>query len=96
MVNAPVVALTSMAANVFGVVTEANAVPRTYTAVISVSDGGGCGAPAPAAAVVHDDVTTLAITGGSVSPWMIGGGAAALAVGGVLVGISVIRRARRG
>ncbi|MDT0156738.1 hypothetical protein Q9R19_03765 [Microbacterium sp. ARD32] len=75
---------------------------RPYVATITVSDGHDAVANCDhdpnvtAARVASGDADTLAITGADVSPWMVGGGAAALALGSVLVGISMVRRARRG
>lgn len=71
-----------------------------YTAVITVSGTSSCAHdPGVAAAgselpLSGDGNVELALTGGSISPWVIGGGAAALAVGGGLVVIGAARRKR--
>lgn len=75
---------------------------RPYVATIVVSHGHDAVAncdhdPAVAAAAVHSNAgPTLAITGGKVSGWAIGGGALALAAGGTLLVISARRRSRQG
>lgn len=73
---------------------------RPYVATITVSDGhdavANCDHDPNVAARVASGGATLAVTGADVSPWVVGGGAAALALGGVLVGASKIRRTRRG
>lgn len=74
--------------------------PRTYTAVISVSDGHGCVQPPATVAdpgPEHASVPTamLAATGSEASPWLIGGGVGALVVGGLLVGAGITRRAKQ-
>lgn len=71
--------------------------PRTYSTVISVTSEGSC--PGPAAAGVSRSTpasAALAPTGGSASPWLLGGSALALVAGTTLVGVSASRRSRRG
>lgn len=71
-----------------------------YTAVITVSGTSSCAHDPSIAAtgtelpLTGDGSIELALTGGSISPWVIGGGAAALAVGGGLVVIGAARRKR--
>jgi hypothetical protein len=78
---------------------------RDYTATITVLESGvgsDCEqdpAPAPADTELpltgsNDSGIELALTGGSVSPWFIGGGALALTAGGVLIATGVARRRR--
>lgn len=71
-------------------------VPRTYSAIISVTSDGSCRAPASVAAVGAPADSALAATGGAPSPWLLGGGALALVAGGTLVGVGASRRSRRG
>ena len=79
----------------------ASTVPRGYTATITV-DGSGSGCaqdPAPADTELPlsgsaDSGMELALTGGSLSPWIIGGGALALTAGGVLLAAGAARRRR--
>lgn len=73
----------------------------TYTATITVSEGRdapeSCDEPVVAAGGTELPLTggtELALTGGEVSPWVVGGGAAALVAGGVLVAVGVSRRKR--
>lgn len=76
---------------------RAATVPRTYSAVISVTSDGSCRTPAATASTRTagaDARPALAATGGSVSPWMLGGGALALLAGGTLVGVNASRRRR--
>lgn len=69
-----------------------------YTAVITVSGTSSCAHDPSVAAtgtelpLTGDGSIELALTGGSISPWVIGGGAAALAVGGGLVVVGAARR----
>ncbi len=73
---------------------------RSYTATITVSHGHDSAVtcdhdPGVAAAGTELPLTggmELALTGGSVSPWILGGGAAALVAGGALVAVGVSRR----
>jgi hypothetical protein len=80
---------------------------RPYTATITVSRGHDAASscdhdPAVAPAGTELPLTggtgtggmELALTGGSVSPWILGGGAAALVAGGALVATGVARRKR--
>lgn len=79
---------------------------RSYTATITVSHGHDSAVTcdhdpvvAPAGTELPLTGTTasgveLALTGGSVSPWILGGGAAALVAGGALVALGVARRRR--
>ncbi|WP_337005933.1 MULTISPECIES: hypothetical protein [unclassified Microbacterium] len=79
---------------------------RSYTATITVSHGHDAAAscdhdPGVAAAGSELPLTggssggfELALTGGSVSPWILGGGAAALVAGGALVAVGASRRKR--
>lgn len=78
---------------------------RSYTATITVSQGssdGSCemdpvassaGAELPLTGATGDGFE-LALTGGSVSPWVLGGGAVALVAGGALVAAGAARRKR--
>ncbi|MFF5626039.1 hypothetical protein [Microbacterium sp. LWH10-1.2] len=73
---------------------------RSYTATITVSHGHDAATscdhdPTVASAGSELPLTggmELALTGGSVSPWILGGGAAALVAGGALVAVGVSRR----
>lgn len=77
---------------------------RSYTATITVSHGHDAAVtcdhdPVVAPAGTELPLTgsnagglELALTGGSVSPWILGGGATALVAGGVLVAVGVSRR----
>lgn len=75
-----------------------------YTAVITVSDAkSSCdhdptvapaGTELPLSTGTGTGTFELALTGGSISPWIIGGGAAALSIGGGLVVIGAARRKR--
>lgn len=71
---------------------------RSYTATVTVTDADCDHDPgaAPAGTELSDGDSglELALTGGSVSPWILGGGALALAAGGVLVAAGVVRRRR--
>lgn len=72
-------------------------VPRSYSAVISVTSDGSCRAPAAVTSTRTagaDSESALAATGGSASPWLLGGGALALLAGGTLVGVNASRRRR--
>jgi hypothetical protein len=74
---------------------------RPYVATIVVSHGHDAVAncdhdPNVAALASTTSGTTLAITGGTVSGWAIGGGALALAAGGALVVVGAKRRSRQG
>lgn len=74
----------------------------SYTATVTVSHGHDAAArcdhdPGVAAAGSELPLTggiELALTGGSVSPWVLGGGAAALVAGGALVAVGASRRKR--
>jgi hypothetical protein len=81
--------------------TSAGASVGEYTAVITVSDAKSSCDHDPGVAAANtelpltgDGTFELALTGGSISPWVLGGGAAALAVGGGLVVIGAARRKR--
>lgn len=82
-----------------GAATARAAAISQYTAVITVSGTSSCAQdPGVAAAgtelpLTGDGAFELALTGGEVSPWLIGGGAA-LAVGGGLVVVGAARRKR--
>ncbi|MFT4157018.1 MAG: hypothetical protein QM630_03705 [Microbacterium sp.] len=72
---------------------------RSYTATLTVSNGQDSVAncdhdPAVSAsgASVAGSSTELALTGGSVSPWILGAGATALIAGGTLVAVGIHRR----
>lgn len=77
---------------------------RSYTATITVSHGHDAAvtcdhdpgvAPAGTELPLTGSTTggmELALTGGSVSPWILGGGATALVAGGVLVAVGISRR----
>ncbi len=79
---------------------------RSYTARITVTGGHDSAVSCdhdPNAAVASSTELPLtgtgsglelALTGGSVSPWIIGGGAVALAAGGALVASAAVRRKR--
>lgn len=75
---------------------------RSYTATITVSQGSDDGAceidPAASSAGAELPLTgdgfELALTGGSVSPWILGAGATALVAGGALVAVGAARRKR--
>ncbi|WP_047523033.1 hypothetical protein [Microbacterium sp. ZOR0019] len=83
---------------------------RSYTATITVSHGHDAATscdhdPGVAPAGTELPLTggdnaasaggfELALTGGSVSPWFLGGGAAALVAGGALVAVGASRRKR--
>jgi hypothetical protein len=75
---------------------------RSYTAVVTVSHGHDAAVscdhdPGVAAAGTELPLTDgleLALTGGEISPWILGGGAVALAAGGVLVVAGAVRRKR--
>ncbi|WP_435743790.1 hypothetical protein [Microbacterium sp. PMB16] len=75
---------------------------RPYTATITVTHGQNAAsscdhdpgvAPAGTEMPLTGDVE-LALTGGSVSPWVLGGGAVALVAGGALVAAGAARRKR--
>lgn len=82
----------------------------SYTATVSISQtrSSNCGDPEPAPAETElpltggsagsagsaDDTFELALTGGDVSPWVVGGGALALAAGGTLLIAGATRRKR--
>ncbi|WP_341934967.1 hypothetical protein MRBLWO14_000573 [Microbacterium sp. LWO14-1.2] len=73
----------------------------SYTARVTVSGGAVVGSSChhdPAAAgtelALTGDGLELALTGGSVSPWLLGAGAAALIGGGALVATGIVRRKR--
>jgi hypothetical protein len=82
----------------------ATVVPRGYTATITVAGAGDSCEQDPAPADTELPLTgsaestgsgmELALTGGSVSPWIIGGGALALTAGGVLLAAGAARRRR--
>lgn len=76
---------------------------RSYTATITVSHGHDAAvscdhdpsvAPAGSELPLTSDGFELALTGGSVSPWILGGGAVALVAGGALVAAGAARRKR--
>lgn len=75
---------------------------RSYTATITVSHGHDSASSCdhdPTVASAGSELpltggTELALTGGSVSPWVLGGGAAALVAGGALVAVGISRRKR--
>jgi hypothetical protein len=82
---------------------------RSYTATITVSHGHDAAASCdhdPGVAPAGSELPLtgkgsgsgngfeLALTGGSVSPWVLGGGAAALVAGGALVAVGASRRKR--
>ncbi|MCM3779325.1 hypothetical protein [Microbacterium hydrocarbonoxydans] len=76
---------------------------RSYTALITVSHGHDAAAscdhdPGVVAAGTEMPLTgdglELALTGGSVSPWLLGAGAAAFIGGGALVATGIVRRRR--
>lgn len=77
---------------------------RSYTATIVVSHGRDAASscdhdPGVAPAGTELPLTgsqefELALTGGRVSPWILGGGAAALVAGGALVATGAVRRKR--
>lgn len=74
---------------------------RSYTATITVSHGHDAAVSCdhdPAVAGTELPLTgdgmELALTGGAVSPWILGGGALALAAGGALVVAGAARRKR--
>ena len=79
---------------------------RSYTATITVSHGHDAAASCdhdPGVATAGSELPLtggsnggfeLALTGGSVSPWILGGGAAALVAGGALVAVGASRRKR--
>lgn len=77
---------------------------RSYTATVTVSHGHDAAvscdhdpavvAPAGTELPLTGDGFELALTGGSVSPWVLGGGAAALVAGGALVAAGAARRKR--
>ncbi|WP_144877204.1 LPXTG cell wall anchor domain-containing protein [Microbacterium sp. 1.5R] len=71
----------------------------SYTTRVTVSGGAVAGSSChhdPVAAgtelALTGNGTELALTGGSVSPWLIGAGAAALIGGGALVATGIVRR----
>lgn len=67
---------------------------RSYTAAITVSHGHDAATSCNHDPGVAAAVAALAITGGGVSPWVIGGGAVALAAGGALIAAGATRRKR--
>ncbi|WP_243224824.1 hypothetical protein [Microbacterium sp. CIAB417] len=79
---------------------------REYTATVTVVQAGGVGPSceqdpgvAPSGTELPltgstDSGMELALTGGSASPWILGGGAVALAAGGVLIAAGAARRRR--
>lgn len=68
---------------------------RSYNATITVSHGHDAAVSCDHdPGVVQAADVTLARTGGGASPWIIGGGIAALAAGGTLVAAGIARRKR--
>ncbi|MGM7672143.1 hypothetical protein [Microbacterium sp. A93] len=76
---------------------------RSYSALITVSEGHDAAVSCyhdPGVAPVGTELPLtgggleLALTGGGVSPWVLGGGAVALAAGGVLIAAGATRRKR--
>ena len=65
---------------------------RSYTATITVSHGHDAAVSCDHDPGVASAAAGLAVTGGEVSPWVIGGGAVALLGGGVLVAAGLTRR----
>ncbi|MFT4260678.1 hypothetical protein [Microbacterium sp.] len=81
--------------------TEGGNGPQSYTAQVTVSTSSSSGChhdPVIAAASGTElpltGATELALTGGDVSPWVLGGGAAALVAGSALVAVGAARRKR--
>jgi hypothetical protein len=67
---------------------------RSYTATITVSHGHDSAVSCDHDPGVAPAGSELALTGGSVSPWILGGGAVALVAGGALVAAGAARRKR--
>ncbi len=77
-----------------------SAAQRSYAATVTVTGGGNVAGnceddPGVVAAGMELPLSSeLALTGGNISPWIVGGGAVALAAGGALVVAGAARRRR--